>query len=227
MNETDHPRRHFGRRKGWKLRARQSGLMESLLPQLLLSPEFGRAPGDYFETPAKEVWFEIGFGGGEHLAAQAAANPDLGLIGAEPFVAGTAKLLTKIEDSGIRNIRLYTEDARDILDALPNASLRKIFILFPDPWPKTRHHKRRIIQMEMLDELARVMTPGAELRFASDDGGYVSWALERFMAHNAFEWLALGREDWRIRSDDWVETRYEAKAIKAGRACAYLRLRRV
>jgi len=226
MNETDHSRRHFGRRKGWKLRARQSGLMESLLPQLLFNPELGRAPGDYFDTPIKEVWLEIGFGGGEHLAEQAAANPDVGIIGAEPFVAGIAKLLSKIEDADANNIRLYTEDARDILEALPDASLNRIFILHPDPWPKTRHHKRRFIQMDMLDELARVMKPGAELRFASDDKSYVSWALERFMAHDAFEWTASSPDDWCMRPDDWFKTRYEAKALKAGRACAYLSLGR-
>ena len=226
MNETAHPRRHFGRRKGWKLRARQSGLMNSLLPQLLFAPVLRRAPGEYFDAPVKEVWLEIGFGGGEHLAAQAKANPDIGIIGAEPFVAGMAKLLVKIEESGARNIRLYTQDARDILDALPEASLSRIFILFPDPWPKTRHHKRRIIQMEMLNELARVMKAGAELRFASDDKSYVSWALERFMAHDAFAWTAIKAADWRTRPGDWPETRYEAKAIRAGRRCVYLRLRR-
>jgi len=226
MNETAHPRRHFGRRKGWKLRARQSGLMNSLLPQLLFVPELGRAPRKYFDAPVKDVWLEIGFGGGEHLAAQATANPDIGIIGAEPFVAGMAKLLGKIEESGAGNIRLYTEDARDILDALPEASLSCIFILFPDPWPKTRHHKRRIIQMETLNELARVMKVGAELRFASDDKSYVSWALERFMAHGAFAWTDNKAADWRTRPVDWPETRYEAKANGAGRRCTYLRLRR-
>nr|TFG54097.1 MAG: tRNA (guanosine(46)-N7)-methyltransferase TrmB [Hyphomicrobiales bacterium] len=227
MNETDHPRRHFGRRKGWKLRARQSGLMETLLPRLAIVPEPGRAPHEYFDAPVDDGWFEIGFGGGEHLAALAAAHLDIGIIGAEPFVAGTAKLLAKIDESGIHTIRLYTEDARDILEALPDASLGKIFILLPDPWPKMRHHKRRFIQMEMLGKLARVMKHGAELRFASDDQSYVSWVLERFMAHDAFEWMASAPEDWRVRPADWPPTRYEAKAIKAGRGCAYLRFRRV
>lgn len=226
MTETARPRRHFGRRKGWKLRARQSGLMQTLLPRLLIVPECGRAPQEYFGAPVKEVWFEIGFGGGEHLAAQAEANPDIGMIGAEPFVAGMAKLLSKIEETGARNIRLYTEDARDILDALPDSSLSRVFILFPDPWPKTRHHKRRIIQMENLDQLARVMKAGAELRFASDDESYVSWALERFMAHDAFVWTALAPADWRGRPADWFETRYESKALKAGRRCTYLKLLR-
>ena len=226
MNETDRPRRHFGRRKGWKLRARQSGLIETLLPKILLAPEPGRAPSEYFDTPMSKVWLEVGFGGGEHLAAQAAAHPDIGIIGAEPFVAGMAKLLGKIDATGIRNIRLYTEDAYDIITALPDSSLGKIFILFPDPWPKTRHHKRRFIQMETLGELARVMKQGAELRFASDDKSYVSWALERFMAHAGFEWTANAAEDWRSRPEDWPKTRSEVKAITAGRACVYLSLRR-
>lgn len=275
MSETDFPRRHFGRRKGWKLRARQSGLVETLLPHLLLTPERNLDPRAYFAlnrspscgeveangaerpragstamlgeipppealrastspqgggenavAPVHDVWLEIGFGGGEHLAAQAEANPDIGIIGAEPFVAGLAKLLGKIEVQGLTNIRLYPEDARDVLNALPDNSLGKIFILFPDPWPKTRHHKRRFIQMEMLDELARVMREGAELRFASDAGDYVSWALERFLAHPNFEWTATRPDDWSARPEDWVDTRYEAKALKAGRRPAYLRFLR-
>jgi tRNA (guanine-N7-)-methyltransferase len=226
MTETDFRRRHFGRRKGWKLRTRQSGLVDELLPHLLVEPKTGLPPAEYFGAPVKDVWLEIGFGGGEHLAAQAEANPDIGIIGAEPFVAGMAKLLGKIEDSGIANIRVYDEDARDILTALPDASLGKVFILFPDPWPKTRHHKRRFIQMEMLDELARVLRPGGELRFASDDAGYISWAMERFIAHPSFEWTAKRPGDWNKRSEGWFPTRYEAKAIKAGRKCVYVRLLR-
>jgi len=174
-----------------------------------------------------DVWLEIGFGAGEHLAWQAEAHPDVGLIGAEPFVAGMAKLLSKIEQAKLSNIRLYTEDARDILAALPPASLGRVFILFPDPWPKTRHHKRRLIQTETLDALARVMKPGAELRLATDDRGYLVWALERLMAHPRFQWIARSAADWRARPADWPETRYEAKAVKAGRVCTYLRFLRV
>jgi len=222
MTETDFPRRHFGRRKGWKLRTRQSGLVESLLPRLAFLPVNGRAAGDYFAAGIDEVWLEIGFGGGEHLAAQAAANPHVGIIGAEPFVAGMAKLLSKIEEAGLENVRLYMEDARDILAALPTNSLSKIFILFPDPWPKTRHLKRRFIQMAMLDELARVLKPGGELRVASDEAGYVSWALERLMAHPGFEWTANGPDDWRMRPAEWPPTRYESKALQAGRRPSYL-----
>lgn len=210
------------------MRSRQAGLLETLLPNLMLLPEPGRDPRGYFPTPqsVSEVWLEIGFGAGEHLAWQAAAHPEVGLIGAEPYVAGMAKLLSKIADSVIANIRLYTEDARDIIAALPDASLARVFILFPDPWPKTRHHKRRFIQMEMLDRLARVMRAGAELRFATDDAGYLDWTLERLCAHCAFAWTAQAADDWRVRPHDWPETRYEAKAIRAGRACTYLRFMR-
>jgi tRNA (guanine-N7-)-methyltransferase len=202
-------------------------LLETLLPRLTFNPEPGRGPREYFPSEVADVWLEIGFGAGEHLAWQAAARPEVGIIGAEPYVAGMAKLLSKIADSGIRNIRLYTEDARDIIAALPDGSLGRAFILCPDPWPKTRHHKRRFIQIEMLDQLARVMRQGAELRFATDDAGYLVWALERFAAHAAFAWTAETQDDWRTRPADWPQTRYEAKAIRAGRACTYLRFVRI
>ena len=226
-------------------------MLETLLPRLLLNPQPGLDPREYFaSSPGQEgkisgVWLEIGFGAGEHLAWQGGAHPDVGIIGVEPYVAGMAKLLAKLDPlspSGGEgqgegdavahrwrggNIRLYTEDARDIIAALPDASLGRVFILFPDPWPKTRHHKRRFIQMEMLDALARVMGKGAELRFATDDSGYLVWALERFLAHPQFRWMANCARDWRTRPPDWPETRYEAKALRSGRACAYLRFLRV
>jgi tRNA (guanine-N7-)-methyltransferase len=222
-------RKHYGRRKGPKLRARQAGLLESLLPRLALTPEPGRDPRDYFlnTDDVSAVWLEVGFGAGEHLAWQADAHPGVGFIGAEPYVAGMAKLLSRIADKELRNIRLYTEDVRDVIAASPDASFGRIFILFPDPWPKTRHHKRRFIQMGMLDELARVMKRGAELRFATDDSAYLDWALERFCTHPAFQWMAESGADWRARPPDWPETRYEAKAVKVGRRCSYLRFVRM
>lgn len=227
-SESTFRRKHYGRRKGPKLRARQAGLLESLLPTLALTPEPGRDPRDYFlnANGVSDVWLEAGFGAGEHLAWQAEAHPQIGLIGAEPYVAGMAKLLSRIADKDLHNIRLYTEDVRDVIAAAPDASFGRIFILFPDPWPKTRHHKRRFIQMAMLDELARVMKSGAELRFATDDAGYLAFALERFCAHSAFRWMAESPADWRIRPPDWPETRYEAKAKKAGRKCSHLRFAR-
>jgi tRNA (guanine-N7-)-methyltransferase len=154
---------------------------------------------------------------------QAEANPRVGVIGAEPYVSGVAKLLSKLAPASALNLRLYTEDASDIIEALPDASLGRVFVLFPDPWPKSRHHKRRFIQMATLDQLARVMKPGAELRYATDDNGYLVWTLERLSAHPAFAWLANTAADWRARPDDWPQTRYEAKAIRAGSACTYLR----
>ena len=222
-------RRHFGRRKGPALSAHQAGLLETLLPRLLFAPGAGRDPRTCFSSGVSEVWLEVGFGGGEHLLWQAQANPQIGLIGAEPYVSGVAKLLSKLAlphssaAGTTSNIRLYMEDATDIIEALPDASLARVFVLFPDPWPKMRHHKRRFIQMAMLDQLARVMKQGAELRFATDDNGYLVWTLERLSVHPAFMWLAKTAADWRARPADWPETRYEAKAIRSGSTCTYLR----
>ena len=223
-HESGHrQRRHFGRRKGPALSAHQAGLLETLLPQVRLEPQSGRDPSHYFSATVSDIWLEIGFGGGEHLLWQAEAHPRVGLIGAEPYVSGVAKLLSRLAPAPLPNLRLYTEDATDIIEALPNASLGRVFVLFPDPWPKTRHHKRRFIQMAMLDQLARVMKPGAELRFATDDNGYLVWTLERLSAHRAFQWSANMARDWRARPSDWPETRYEAKAIRVGSTCTYLR----
>ena len=222
-------RRHFGRRKGPALSAHQAGLLETLLPRLQLAPELGRDPRTYFPEAVTDVWLEVGFGGGEHLLWQAETKPHVGLIGAEPYVSGVAKLLSKIAASPRQgaNIRLYSEDATDIIEGLPDASIGRVFVLFPDPWPKTRHHKRRFIQTGMLDRLARVMKQGAELRFATDDNSYLVWSLERLAAHAAFEWLARSAADWRTRSSDWPETRYEAKAKGVGDTCTYLRFVRI
>ena len=202
-------------------------MLENLLPRLALELRPGLDPKRYFDAELAEFWLEIGFGAGEHLAWQAQAHPQIGHIGAEPYIAGMAKLLAKIADANLVNIRLYTEDARDVIAALPKESVGRIFILFPDPWPKKRHHKRRFIQTEILDKLASVMKKDAELRFATDDPDYLVWALERFVAHPCFRWLAQSPADWRLRPTDWPETRYEAKAKGAGRACTYLRFVRV
>ena len=216
----------YGRRKGPKLSAHKEELCRTLLPQLALHLEQGADPRLYFSSwpgsdaqaerdPAiqsvTDVWLEVGFGSGEHLLEQARVHPRIGLIGAEPYEAGVAKLLSKL--AGETNIRLHEGDARDIVEALPDASLGRVFILFPDPWPKTRHRKRRFVQTEMLDALARVMKQGAELRIASDDGAYVDWTLERLMAHPSFAWTARSAADWRTRPPTWPKTRYEAKAL--------------
>jgi len=215
--ETRRRRLLYGRRKGPKLSAHQERLLETLLPKLRLNLQASVDPKNYFSGRAiSDVWLEIGFGAGEHLLWQAEHHPDVGIIGAEPYISGIAKLLSKLaqsSDGHNKNICIHDNDARDILEALPDASLGRVFILFPDPWPKSRHHKRRFIQTSMLDVLARVMKPGAELRFASDDADYAAWTLERVIAHPVFAWTATRAQDWKTRPPDWPETRYEAKAL--------------
>ncbi len=159
------------------------------------------------------VWLEIGFGGGEHLVAQARQNPQAGLIGCEPFIEGVAKALSAIEAEGLANVRLHPGDVRDLLDVLAPASLDRVFILFPDPWPKKRHHKRRLIQPELLEALHRALGPGAPVRFATDVNSYADEALARFLAHGGFEWTAECAEDWRTAPADHVTTRYEHKRL--------------
>jgi tRNA (guanine-N7-)-methyltransferase len=212
----------YGRRKGPKLSARQAGLRRTLLPQLSFTP--GDDPSAGFPNSVRELWFEVGFGAGEHLVWQAEQRSDVGLIGAEPYEMGVAKLLAKLEEKPLANVRIYEGDGREVIAALPDGSLARFILLFPDPWPKTRHHKRRFLQTAMLDELARVLRPGGELRFATDDKSYLPYALERLLAHPKFEWQAAGPKDWMFRSADWPPTRYETKAIKG--PPVFLRFRR-
>lgn len=205
----------YARRGGRKLSARQARLVETLLPRLAV-PEAAAGtlvPDALFDPPPREVWLEIGFGGGEHLLAQAARHADIGVIGAEPFIDGVAKLLTGIKAEGLSNIRLHHGDARDVMDRLASASLSRVFILFPDPWPKTRHHKRRLIQPAFLGDLARVLAPGGRVRLATDVRDYADTALQRFLAHGAFQWTARRADDWRTPPPDHVTTRYEAKRL--------------
>ena len=202
--------------------------MRQLLPRLAVDLA---GPGEIepvrlFATAPRSVWLEIGFGAGEHLAAQAEAQRDIGLIGCEVYENGIAKLIGEIDRRELGNIRVFTDDARRLIAALPPASIGRVFILFPDPWPKVRHHERRILSTETLDQLAWIMTDGAELRLATDDRSYFTWMLERVTGHPAFEWLALRARDWRQRPCDWPSTRYEEKARAAGRLPLFLRARR-
>jgi tRNA (guanine-N7-)-methyltransferase len=220
----------YGRRRGRPLRVNKSRLIETVLPRIRV-PRPG--PGEALEAGAlfgfapSDLWVEVGFGGGEHLAWQAEANPDVAIIGCEPFVNGVASLLEHVETRGLeRNVRVLDDDARPLLDALPEASVGRCFVLFPDPWPKARHAERRFIGPANLPRLARVLKDGAELRLASDDPRLVPWMLEHTWRHPAFEWLARGPGDWRTRPADWPETRYEQKARAAGRAPVFLRFRR-
>lgn len=225
--ERSGPQRLFGRRKGRPLRAAQQRLVDELLPRLALDTGAVRLdPAGLFDSPRDELWLEIGFGGGEHLAWQASRNPDVGFIGAEIFLNGVATLLREIEDQKLENVRIWNGDARDLLQVLPAASLSRVFILHPDPWPKARHHKRRIVSQETLDRLAMLMRQGAELRLATDDPGYKSWMVEHLTRHPDFEWLARGPKDWRTPPEDWPQTRYEAKGLKEGRPPLYLSYRR-
>lgn len=185
-------------------------------------PEGPLEPGALFPG-ASALAFEVGFGGGEHLAAQARLHPQTGFIGCEPFENGVAKLLTQVRAQGLANVRVHPDDARDILERLPEASLSVMFVLFPDPWPKFRHHKRRFIQPRTLGEIARALRPGGELRIATDHPDYAQWALMHLVRDARFTWAAQCAADWRVRPADWVATRYEQKALAAGRSCVYLR----
>ena len=217
MNRSaDHPDRNrrklYGRRKGPKLSARQAGLRQTLLASWPMTP--ARDPLASSRTAFRSSGWRSVLAPASIWSGRPSTIRDVGLIGAEPYEMGVAKLLTKLEEAPLNNVRLYEGDGREIIEALPDASLGRFFLLFPDPWPKTRHHKRRFLQMEMLDQLARVLKPGAELRFATDDKSYLPYALERLMAHPAFDWLADGPADWKTRPADWPPTRYETKAIK-------------
>ncbi len=207
MNEAK-PLRSFGRRKGRNLRPIKQGLFDTLLPSLQISLHESRIP-----NPESRTWLEIGFGGGEHLAYQAELHPEVQFIGCEPYVNGIAGLLTHIEEHKLSNIRIYSDDARDLINSLPDNSLERVFILYPDPWPKTRHHKRRIISSEFLDSLTRVMKAGAELRLATDSADYATWMLERLLAHKSFKWTAKTCDDWLNPPAEWISTRYEQKAL--------------
>jgi tRNA (guanine-N7-)-methyltransferase len=221
-------RRLYGRRRGRPLRAGRQQLTETLLPQLAIAlPEAGPLdPKTLFSPRHEVVWLEIGFGGGEHLAAQAEAHPEIGFIGSEVFENGIARLVGDITRRDLANIRIFADDARLLLDALTDNSIGRVFILFPDPWPKRRHHKRRLVAPATLDRLAEIMQPGAELRLATDDRDYLAWMLEHVTAHSGFVWLAQGPADWRERPPDWPPTRYEEKARAAGRPPAFLRFKR-
>lgn len=222
-------KRLHGRRQGRPLRGRLRALLEESLPALEIHcPATGRLdPWALFATRPRALWLEIGFGGGEHLAWQAAANPAVGLLGCEVFVNGVATLLRSLEAAGLDNVRVFRDDARLLIAALPDACLARAFLLFPDPWPKRRHAKRRFVTPATLDALARVLEDGAELRVASDDPTYQAWALARLVEHPAFAWTATRAEDWRHRPADWPQTRYEAKALAAGRKPVYLSFCRV
>lgn len=225
MTET-RPLRSYGRRKGRPLSARKEHLLKGLLPRLRLNLK-EPAPSrlrELFPVPVREVWLEIGFGSGEHLLWQADHHKDAGFIGCEPFINGVASLLGQIEARGLGTIRVHDGDARDVLAWLPEGSIGRIFLLFPDPWPKKRQLKRRLLTPETVKELARVLRPGGELRFASDDADYAEQAHLLVRESGSFTWTAERASDWEReqRPAGWPETRYERKALSEGRKPVYL-----
>lgn len=225
-------RNFYGRVRGKTLRPKQEEYLQEDLDRL--------SPGavDWEENPDRvpldlealfggaPVWLEIGFGGGEHMVHQAVQNPDVGIIGAEPFMNAVAMLLGKIRQAGADNLRVYPGDVRNLFDVLPAQSVDKAFLLYPDPWPKKKHHRRRFVTAEHLDPLAQVLKPGAEFRVATDIPDYVRQTLVE-VPKAGFEWLAEGPEDWRQPWSDWLSTRYEQKALREGRVPHYLTFRKL
>ena len=224
-------RNFYGRIRGKSLRDSQKSYLRDL-------EEIGLDGVDWDENPdrialdldalfgQRPVWLEVGFGGGEHMVHQAVSNPGVGIIGAEPYINGVAMLLGKIRRAGASNIRVHPGDARDLMDVLPAGSIDKAFLLYPDPWPKKKHHRRRFVTAEHLEPLNERLKPGAEFRIATDIPDYVRQALEE-VPKAGFEWLAERAEDWRTPWPDWISTRYEQKALREGRVPHYLTFRRV
>ena len=232
MTSQKRPRRNFyGRLKGKSLKQSQKGYLEQDLAAL--SPGAVSWEGNPDRIPLdldrlfqnKPVWLEIGFGGGEHMVHQAVENPHVGLIGAEPYINGVAMLLGKIRRAGVDNLSVHPGDVRDLFDVLPDRSIDRAFLLYPDPWPKTRHHRRRFVTPEHLEPLARVLKPGAVFRVATDIEDYVRQTLEQVPRHG-FDWLAERPADWQQPWADWISTRYEQKALREGRRPHYLTFRK-
>jgi tRNA (guanine-N7-)-methyltransferase len=207
----------YGRRKGKSLRRHHSGLIGELLPHLRVNP------ADPLFGTGRRRWLEIGFGGGEHLARQAELHPEVSFIGAEPFVNGVAKLLALVEERNLANVRIHDSDARPLLEVLPEAGFERIYLLYPDPWPKARHNKRRFVSQETLGHFHRVLMPGGLFLFASDIDDYVAWTRAHVAGHGGFAEEGDPAEPY----ENWIETRYEAKARREGRGSSYLRFRRL
>ncbi|MEM9870041.1 MAG: tRNA (guanine(46)-N(7))-methyltransferase TrmB [Pseudomonadota bacterium] len=225
------PHRNFyGRLKGKTLKDSQKRYLDEDLAALSPGPVSweenpDRIPLDLTQRFGdRDVWLEVGFGGGEHLVHQAVSNPDVGIIGAEPYINGVAMLLGKIRRGGVTNLAVYPGDARDLMDVLPPARISRAFLLYPDPWPKKRHHRRRFVTQEHLAPLARVLTPGAAFRVATDIPDYVRQTLEE-VPKAGFDWCAERPQDWRDAWPDWLSTRYEQKALREGRTPHYLTFR--
>ncbi len=213
----------FGRRQGRKLKTSRSALIETLLPRLKIDlPETGLNIASVFTDAAKPLWVEIGFGAGEHLVEQARQNPEINFIGCEPYINGMARLLASIEENKLSNIRLYDGDGRQLLAQLNNNTIERLFILFPDPWPKVRHHKRRIITQESLALIYNKLIDGGQLRIATDHVDYCGWILAQLLAFKKLVWTAEKPADWTNPPPGWIKTRYQCKAEAQGRSASFL-----
>ncbi len=217
----------FGRRKGQKLSPARQALFDNLLPQLRINPETQKPEILSNWVGDRQIALEIGFGGGEHLIHEASENPQIAFIGVEPFINSMGKALNAIDDLGLENIRLYDQDATPLLDWLPDNCLSRIDLLYPDPWPKKRHWKRRFVSQSNLVRFSRVLKQGGIFRFASDIESYVNWTLNHCDLHPSFQWTACQADDWRRSWSGWPSTRYEAKALREGRTPCYLIFERV
>lgn len=233
--------RFYGRRVGKKLKASRQSLLENLLPKIAITKDQLNGlikPHLWFASTPREFWLEVGFGGGEHTAEQALKNPEVGIIATEVFINGIASLLahingshhdgqlinnSQIADNRKDNIRIFADDARLLLPFLPDNCLAKIFLLFPDPWPKKKHASRRFVNSQNLPEIIRLLKPGGEFRIASDNLNYIRWSLEHLIVNPNFDWLAESPKDWQTPPLDWIPTRYEQKALAQGLKPVYLR----
>lgn len=218
--------RVYGRRQGMALSAARQARLDKWLPdiEIILSDSGPKAgPEDHFGTSREDHWLEIGFGKGEHLAAQAASHPHVGMIGCEPFLNGVSGLVDLVDQQNLSNVRIYRDDARLLMDSLPDRSIGRAFILFPDPWPKARHHKRRIVSTGNIVVLSRILKDGAELRIGTDHMEYCRWIMAHMLQNPDFIWHCDSPEDWRSRPDNWPPSRYEIKSLEQGRKSSYLR----
>lgn len=226
MNDPTTIRRLYGRRQGHKLRAGQATLVEELLPKLEV-PETGALDATLLFGDDRPLEFEIGFGSGEHLAGQAEARPDHGFIGCEPFINGVVGALSHVRDRGLNNVRIHMGDALEVLERFPDASLDRVYLLHPDPWPKARHAKRRMMNHGPMDLIAKKLKPGCEFRLGTDDPTYCRWSVMVMDQRRDFEWQAGTAQDFLTRPGDWPETRYERKARRKGHEVWYFRYLRV
>lgn len=224
--DSEHKGAFYGRRVGKALRQAQLDALDGTLPRYLIDLDHLLPLADLFPHPVDEVRLEIGFGGGEHLMAEAARCPTVGYIGIEPFLNGMAKMSQTLGDTPLPNVRVFNQDAALLLERLPEGCLAQVELLYPDPWPKRRHWKRRFVRTDNLDLLARALRPGGTFRFASDVADYVDWTLREVRAHGAFRWTQTRADDWRTPYPFWPGTRYEAKALQVGRVPTYLAFER-